>query len=56
MEPLEQVANVEKQMPDSYISTDGTFVTDEFLAYARPLIGPDLPDYVTLTGHPVEKP
>jgi ATP-dependent phosphofructokinase / diphosphate-dependent phosphofructokinase len=56
MAPLEQVANLEKQMPADYISADGTFVTSEFVAYARPLIGPDLPDYVTLAGHPAAKP
>ena len=26
-------------MPDNYIDSVGTFVTDDFLAFARPLIG-----------------
>jgi 6-phosphofructokinase 1 len=56
MAPLEKVANAEKLMPDAFINTAGNFVTDEFLAYARPLIGQKLPDYITLQGHPVKKP
>ena len=36
-----------KPMPDEYINSQGTFVTDAFLKYVRPLIG-QLPKYVKL--------
>lgn len=39
--PLEKVANSERTFPESWISADGTDVGDEFLKYARPLIGDD---------------
>ncbi|NCN05766.1 MAG: diphosphate--fructose-6-phosphate 1-phosphotransferase [Spirochaetales bacterium] len=46
--PLNQVAIAAKPMPDSYINNEGTFPTDEFLAYCRPLIGP-LPSFTRLS-------
>jgi 6-phosphofructokinase 1 len=45
--PLAQVANHERPMPDSYLRSDGLFVTRQFLDYARPLIG-ELPHYAAL--------
>lgn len=39
--PLEKVANSERQFLESWISECGTDVTDEFVDYARPLIGED---------------
>ncbi len=39
--PLEKVALSERTFPEKWISPDRTDVTDEFLAYARPLIGED---------------
>ncbi len=42
---LSEVANVEKTMPDSFINERGNDVTDEFLAYCRPLAGGELPEY-----------
>ena len=39
--PLAEVANSERHFPDEWISADGTDVTDDFLRYARPLIGDD---------------
>ncbi len=53
--PLEAVANVEKLLPDEFINEAGNFVTEAFKAYARPLLGDPLPDYVTLAGHRVPK-
>jgi 6-phosphofructokinase 1 len=61
--PLSQVANVEKMMPDSYISEDGFGITEACRDYLVPLIqGEDyppykdgLPDYVTLRNVAVEK-
>ena len=44
---LENVANIEKKLPNSYISDDGLNVTEECLRYLRPLIsGEDYPPYV----------
>ena len=39
--PLAEVANSERQFPSQWISDCGTDVTDEFIDYARPLIGDD---------------
>jgi ATP-dependent phosphofructokinase / diphosphate-dependent phosphofructokinase len=39
--PLEKVANSEREFPAKWISDDRVDVTDEFLSYARPLIGED---------------
>ena len=39
--PLEKVALSERTFPEKWISPDRTDVTDEFLAYVRPLIGED---------------
>ena len=50
---LAKVANVEKLLPDEYLSPAGNDVTDAFIAYARPLIGGPLPPYVRLAKHPV---
>lgn len=44
--PLDQVANVEKMMPRSYISHDGFGITDAARDYLSPLIqGEDYPPY-----------
>lgn len=39
--PLPEVANSEREFLDSWITPDGMDVTDEFLAYAQPLVGED---------------
>ncbi len=41
--PIEQVANLEKKVPLEWITEDGTQMSDEFLAYARPLVQTELP-------------
>ena len=38
MVDVQQVANLEKKVPLDWITPDGTYVTKEFLHYARPLI------------------
>lgn len=38
---LEQVANSERTFPKQWITPDGRDVTDDFICYARPLIGED---------------
>ena len=37
--PLELVANSEREFPKNWISSNGIDVTDDFVRYARPLIG-----------------
>ncbi len=37
--PLEAVANSERSFPRQWLSANGTDVTDDFVSYARPLIG-----------------
>ena len=37
-EPLSSAANAEKQIPAAWITADGTNLTDDFVAYALPLI------------------
>ena len=61
--PLDEVANQEKMMPESFFSEDGYGITEEARRYFQPLIMgeayPDyvngLPDYVTLDKHLVPK-
>ena len=40
--PLEQVAASERNFPADWITKDGFDVTDEFVRYARPLVGEDM--------------
>jgi len=35
---IREIANKEKCVPDEWITNDGTYVSEEFLEYARPLI------------------
>ena len=48
--PLAEVANSERTFPPGWISADGTDVTDEFVRYARPLIGDDWPSLPLVDG------
>ena len=48
--PLELVANSERTFPAEWITADGADVTDEFLAYVRPLIGEDFPSVPVING------
>lgn len=48
--PLEKVANSERTFPAAWISADKADVTDDFLAYVRPLIGEDFPSVPTVNG------
>jgi 6-phosphofructokinase 1 len=48
--PLEVVANSERSFPDAWISPSRTDVTDEFLRYARPLVGEDWPSVPLVNG------
>ena len=40
--PLEEVANSERKFPADWIADDGFDVTDDFVRYARPLVGNDM--------------
>jgi 6-phosphofructokinase 1 len=48
--PLELVANSERSLPAEWIAPGGTDVTDDFLRYARPLIGDDWPTIPLIDG------
>jgi len=47
---LDLVANSERAFPDAWIAPSRTDVTDDFLAYARPLIGEDWPSIPLVDG------
>ncbi|HID75908.1 MAG TPA: diphosphate--fructose-6-phosphate 1-phosphotransferase [Planctomycetaceae bacterium] len=40
--PLAEVANSERQFPQEWIAPSGIDVTDDFVRYARPLVGEDM--------------
>lgn len=48
--PLAQVANSERHFPAHWIADSRIDVTDEFVAYARPLIGADWPSIPLIDG------
>lgn len=48
--PLEQVANSERSLPQAWIAPGGADVTDDFVNYARPLIGEDWPSIPLVNG------
>ena len=48
--PLEVVANSARHLPASWISPDKLDVTDDFIRYARPLIGDGWPDIAMENG------
>jgi 6-phosphofructokinase 1 len=55
LSPLGEVANVEHKLPAEYINKAGNGVTEAFLEYARPLIGPALAPYGRLSWNLVAK-
>jgi 6-phosphofructokinase 1 len=48
--PLELVANSERKFPDNWIAANRIDVTDEFVRYARPLIGEDWVSVPVING------
>jgi 6-phosphofructokinase 1 len=48
--PLEKVALSERTFPEKWIAKNRYDVTDEFLAYAKPLIGEDWPSVPIING------
>lgn len=49
---IHEVANIERKVPKNWIINDGTYVSDEYLNYARPFIIGRVPPY-TAGGLPV---
>jgi len=48
--PLEDVANSERTFPPEWIAENGCDVTDDFLRYARPLVGNDMVGLPMING------
>ena len=48
--PLEQVANSERHFPKQWITKNRVDVTDDFVRYARPLIGENWPAIPLVDG------
>ena len=48
--PLEEVANSERSFPEAWIEAGRLDVTDDFVAYARPLIGDSWPSVPLVDG------
>jgi 6-phosphofructokinase 1 len=48
--PLEAVANSERTFPEAWLTPNKIDVTDDFLDYARPLIGEDWPSVPVING------
>ncbi len=48
--PLEQVANSERFFPKNWIAESKVDVTDDFVRYARPLIGNEWPSISVMIG------
>ncbi len=53
--PLEKVANTEKKLPDRFINKRGNGIDKSFESYCLPLIGEQLPQYVSLQNYMVKK-
>jgi len=51
---LERIANAQRLLPDEYLNTDKTMVTQAFYDYALPLIGDPLPHYPELEKRRIE--
>jgi 6-phosphofructokinase len=48
--PLAEVANSERNFPAAWIAKNGCDVTDDFVRYARPLVGEDMLDMPIVDG------
>ncbi len=51
--PLEKIPGRERYLPSSFLNQEKTGVTQAFVRYALPLIGPNLPEFPTL--QPIEQ-
>jgi 6-phosphofructokinase len=50
--PLSEVANSERCFPKQWIAPSGCDVTDDFVRYAKPLVGSDMITLPTIDGRP----
>ena len=48
--PLKDIVGRVQALPPSYVDTSAGLVTDEYLAYARPLVGAAMPRYARIVG------
>jgi ATP-dependent phosphofructokinase / diphosphate-dependent phosphofructokinase len=48
--PLAEVANSERTFPKQWITPSGCDVTDDFVRYAKPLVGSDMITLPTIDG------
>ena len=46
MIPIKEVMMYERTIPESYLNERGNDVTEEFIRWCRPLIGPELRDFI----------
>ena len=46
MIPIKEVMMYERTIPKSYLNERGNDVTEEFIRWCRPLIGPELRDFI----------
>lgn len=53
--PLEDIAGKTKVMPDEFLQSNASFVTDQFLLYLRPLLGSGFPEVARLRMNRVPK-
>lgn len=53
--PVGEVMMYEKKLPETYINSRGNDITDEFVKWCRPLIGGDLPQYISLKDYEKEE-
>ena len=57
LHPISEVANLEKKVPLEWVNADHTAMTEEFLAYALPLVQAELtPIYVEGLPHHIYLP
>ena len=49
--PIEQVVLYERVIPETYVNERKNDVTQEFVDWCRPLIGPELPDFIDFNDY-----
>lgn len=53
--PIEQVMLAEKTLPDKYINSRGNDITEEYVEWCRPLIGPEFEEFLDFKEYWKEK-
>ncbi len=53
--PLDVVANSERKFPQEWITSDRVDVTDDFIKWAMPLLGENLPEFANFNEYYAEK-